>query len=76
MDVFTMVVIVVIVGCVTGVISDYLKNKHKYASKNTEELDDALDRIDDLEERIRVLEKVVTDDKYELNREIDRLRDS
>ena len=75
MDVFTMVVIIVIVGCVTGVMSDYLKNKAKYGSHNDGDVDDALDRIDELEERIRVLEKVVTDDRYELNRQIDSLKD-
>lgn len=74
MDVFTMVVIVVIVGCATGVISDYLKNKSKFGP-GEDALDDAMDRIDELEERIRVLEKVVTDDRYELNRQIDALKD-
>ena len=75
MDVFTMVVVIVIVGCVTGVASDYLKNKAKYGSNSDGDVDDALDRIEDLEERIRVLEKVVTDDRYELNRQIDSLKD-
>lgn len=74
MNVFEMVVIVVVVGCLTGVISDYFKTKRRTSAGN-EDLDDALDRIDDLEERVRVLEKVVTDDKYDLSRQIDQLED-
>ncbi|MEX0942227.1 MAG: hypothetical protein WD002_06740 [Pseudomonadales bacterium] len=76
MGVFDMIVIVVVVGCITGVISDYLKTKRKTGGILTEELDEALDRIEDLEERIKVLERVVTDDKYDLGRQIDQLNDS
>ncbi|MCB1691484.1 MAG: hypothetical protein KDI19_01900 [Pseudomonadales bacterium] len=75
MGVFEMVVIVTLIGCGTGVISEYLKTKRKTAAGN-EELDDALDRIDDLEERVRVLERVVTDHRYDLAQEIDNLKDS
>lgn len=76
MGVFDMIVVVVVVGCITGVISDYLKNKRKAGDIVNEDLADALDRIDDLEDRIKVLERVVTDDKYDLGRQIDELRDS
>lgn len=75
MGVFDMVALIVIVGCITGVISEYLKTKRKTGFNNVE-MEDALDRIDDLEERVRVLEKVVTDERYDLGREIDRLKDS
>jgi hypothetical protein len=37
------------------------------------ELKSMLARIDELEERIRVLERIVTEDKHDLRREIDRL---
>ena len=74
MHVFEMVVWIVIVGCIAGVISDYLKTRRKeMASGNVEALDDAMDRIDELEDRIRVLEKIVTDNRYNLSREIDDL---
>ncbi len=76
MHVFEMVVWIVVVGCVTGVISDYLKTKRKLGSTSNEDLDEAMDRIEELEERIRVLERVVTDDKYHLAREIDGLKDA
>lgn len=74
MHVFEMVVWIVVVGCATGVITEYLKTKRATGGSD-EALDDAMDRIDELEERIRVLEKVVTDDKYELNRQINALKD-
>ena len=38
-----------------------------------EELQQTLDKIDVLEERIRVLERIVTEDRYDLKREIDSL---
>ena len=38
-----------------------------------EELQQTLDKIDVLEERIRVLERIVTEDRFDLKREIDSL---
>lgn len=73
MGVFEMVVWIVVVGCLTGVMTEYLKTKR--ATGSNEDLDDALDRIDELEERVRVLERVVTDEKYDLGRKIDSLKD-
>ena len=35
--------------------------------------DDELAKLDQLEERIRVLERIVTEDKHDLRREINRL---
>lgn len=73
MSVFEMVAVIVVIGCVTGVINNWLKIRQKSAVIQNDHLDEALDRIEDLEERIRVLEKVVTDDRYELKRQLDAL---
>jgi hypothetical protein len=73
MAVLEMVVIVTAIGCGAGVAIEYFKTKQKNSAASGDELDDALDRIDELEERIRVLERVVTDDKYDLGRQIDQL---
>ncbi|MBT8098233.1 MAG: hypothetical protein KJO82_00715 [Gammaproteobacteria bacterium] len=45
------------------------------AEKKTDdgELDAALARVQELEERIRVLERIVTEDKHDLRREISQL---
>lgn len=77
MNVFEMVVIIVVIGCGTGVLTEYFKTKRKTAGSSVinDDLDDALDKIENLEERVRILEKVVTDDRYDLGREIDSLKD-
>ena len=46
----------------------------RHAKREVDEKDsDELARLDQLEERIRVLERIVTEDKHDLRREINRL---
>lgn len=71
MDVFTFVIIIVVIGCGTGVLSEYFKHKRKTAEFQGD--DGVLEEIDALRERIEVLEAIVTDEKYHLRKEIDRL---
>ena len=66
------IITVVAIGCATGVISDYLKTRRKEAENSTE-LGDAEAQIRELEERVRVLERIVTEKKYDLKREISEL---
>ena len=74
MDVFTMVVIIVAISCGAGMYSNYLKSqKHSASNNNTDAL---LDEIDALRERVEVLEKIVTDDKYSLHKQISELERS
>lgn len=71
MDVFTMVVIIVTVSCLAGVVNNYFKSKAHAADQD---LPDAMAaELDELRGRIEVLEKIVTDDKYHLNKELDKL---
>lgn len=73
MNVFEMVIVIVIVGCVTGVLNNFIKHKK---SGNSEDMDDILDRldgVDELEERVRVLEAVITDQNYELKKQFQDL---
>jgi hypothetical protein len=58
-----MVVIIVFIALGAKVISEYLQHK-----KQAPEPDDD-DRIGRLEERVRVLEQIVTDSGYELRRQ-------
>lgn len=51
----------------------YLKTK-QHKSEIDPELEESLARIEMLEERIRVLERIVTEHKYDLGREIDNLK--
>ena len=71
MDVFTMVVIIVAVSCVAGVANNYLKNQ-RHRDRNAAD-EGRIAELDELRERIEVLEKIVTDEKYTLNREINDL---
>jgi len=50
----------------------YLKMKHE-KRQHDPELEDSLKKIEMLEERIRVLERIVTESKHDLGREIDNL---
>lgn len=70
MHVFTMVSIVVTVGCLTGIITEYLKTRREEANARNR---DTEPQIAALEERVRVLEKIVTDERYELRRELQNL---
>ncbi len=60
-----------LISCAAGVTNNYLKT-YRLAAKAApgEEL---LALLDQLRERVEVLEKIVTDDKYHLNKELDRL---
>jgi hypothetical protein len=71
MDVFTFVIIVVIIGCGTGVWSEHLKTKRKLGEAGSD--GDLRAEIDSLRGRVEVLETIVTDEKYNLVKEIDRL---
>ena len=63
---------IVAVVMIADTIQKYFKMKHK-EKENDPELEETLAHIDRLEERIRVLERIVTENKYDLSREIDKL---
>ena len=70
----TMFYVVCIVAVVFAADSyqKYLKMRHE-KQENDPELEESLAKIDRLEERIRVLERIVTESKTDLGREIDNL---
>ena len=70
----TMFYVVCIVAVVFAADSyqKYLKMRHE-KQENDPELEESLAKIDRLEERIRVLERIVTESKTDLGREIDTL---
>jgi hypothetical protein len=65
------VLCIIAIACTTGVLTEYFKSKAKREKSAVG--DDTLAQIDALEERIRVLERIVTENKFDLRREIDRL---
>lgn len=75
MDVFTMVVIIVVIGCATSSIDNWVKHKNK-AQKNQAqdtEITELKADVVRLTERVRVLEKLATDDDARLREEFRRM---
>ncbi len=70
----TGIVLVVLIACITGVAMHYISEKNKAADGATSEgSDDLLAQLDAIEERVRVLERIITENKFDLKREIERL---
>lgn len=74
-DPFTMVVLIVLISVGAGVINNYVKMKHQSAETNSNDAD--IHRmqadIDRLTERVRVLEKLATDEERGLRDEFKKL---
>jgi hypothetical protein len=66
------VVCIVAIVFTADTIQKYMKMKNS-EKKSDPELEETLAHIDRLEERIRVLERIVTESKHDLRKEIDRL---
>jgi len=68
----SLVFVLLLVGIVmtANVITTYLKQRKK-EPENDQELEETLAKIDMLEERIRVLERIVTEHRFDLKKEID-----
>jgi hypothetical protein len=63
--------IIAIVMC-----ASVMRSHFKYRTKKAEidpELEGTLEKIEQLEERIRVLERIITENRYDLRKEIDSL---
>ena len=71
MDVFTFIILVVLIGCGSGVVNNYMRNQRNKTKVTIDE--DAQQELVELRERIEILEKIVTDEKYQLQRDLDHL---
>ena len=67
------VVCIVAIVFTADTIQKYLKVKNQKL-KSDPELEETLAQIEQLEERIRVLERIVTENRTDLKSEIDRLK--
>ena len=67
------VVCIVAIVFTADTIQKYLKLKNQEKNVPDPELEETLAQIERLEERIRVLERIVTENKYDLSREISEL---
>lgn len=68
---FYVVLIVAVVMTADTIQKIYKSRSEK--NKSDEQTNEELARLDELEERIQVLERIVTEDKHDLRREINRL---
>ena len=66
------VLLLVSVVMCARVIETWLKEKRKKPESNGE-LEDTLSKIEVLEERVKVLERIITESRFDLKREIDSL---
>ena len=75
MDPIVMVVLIVLIAVGAGVVNNYLKLKANAKSDKgaDEDIRRVLGEVDRLKERVRVLEKIVTDQERQLSDEIRKL---
>ena len=66
------VLILVFIVICGELIKTWMKQKNEMPETD-EELTDTLAKIDQLEERIKVLERIVTENRFDLKKEIDSL---
>ena len=67
------IVCIVAIVFTADTIQKYLKMKNQ-KNESDPELEETLAEIERLEERIRVLERIVTENRFDLGREIDKLK--
>lgn len=68
------IVLIVLIACVTGVVMHYISEKNKNADReDAPAMDDMLGQLEAIEARVRVLERIITENRFDLKREIDRL---
>lgn len=66
------VLLLVSVVMCARVIETWLKEKRK-KPETPDELEDTLSKIEVLEDRVKVLERIITESRFDLKREIDSL---
>ena len=69
---FTFVILLVTVVTFGQLAQTYMKQRARPQEPN-EDIENTLRKIDELEERIKVLERIVTENRYDLKSEIDAL---
>lgn len=70
---FFYVVLIVAIVFAADTYQKYLKMKNEKTEQDPD-LEASLAKIEKLEERIKVLERIVTENKFDLGREIDNLK--
>ena len=69
---YSFVLCIIAIVMVASVIKAYLTNRHQKPEVDPE-LEETLAKIEVLEERIQVLERIITENRFDLKKEIDQL---
>ncbi len=69
---YSFVLCIIAIVMVASVIKAYLRNRHRKPEVDPE-LEETLAKIEVLEERIQVLERIITENRFDLKKEIDQL---
>ena len=69
---FSFVLCIIAIVMFANVCRAYLKHRYKKPEVDTE-LEESLEKIDVLEERVQVLERIITENRFDLKKEIDQL---
>ena len=66
------VLLLVSVVMIARIVETWIKEK-RTKPESSDELEDTLSKISVLEERVKVLERIITENRFDLKREIDSL---
>jgi len=72
MHIFELVLGIVVITTFAGMLNNYMKLKTK-SNETLTSMDDRLQKLEDLEERIKTLETIITDQNYDLDQKIKSL---
>ncbi len=72
MDIFVFVIIITLIGGSIHLTKLWIDRRAKGHGARAESLES---EVDELRERVEALERIVTDDNYTLDREIEKLED-
>lgn len=72
MSFWTAIVTIIAIVFLADIIAKFMKAKSS-SRKDDAELEAALKQVEELEKRIRVLERIVTENKFDLKNEINKL---
>ena len=67
------VLLLVSIVMATRLLDTWMKQRKQPTQADNSEAEEALGKIDELEERVRVLERIITENRFDLKREIDEL---
>ena len=67
------VLLLVSIVMAARLLDTWMKQRKQQTQADNSETEEALGKIDELEERVRVLERIITENRFDLKREIDEL---